>query len=103
MIIKLKPGTGVKFWTPIIMTITIDGQSFDFADDSKVVANRYYLDIEEPGFDKSSEKQVGGGTSKKMYLPGFIEHQIVRCRGLEPCSRVYKDANSKLRLTAYFD
>lgn len=102
MIVKLKPGTGVKFWTPIIMIITINGQNFDFSDNSKVVANRYDLNIEEPGFDKDSEQYVGGGTSKPISLPGFIERQIVRT-SLDPCSKVYKDGNGKLRLTAYFD
>lgn len=86
-----------------MITITVDGQSFNFSDNSEVKANRYDLDIEEPGFDKSSEKCIGGGTSKRMYLPDSIENQIIRCHGMEPCSRVYKDKNGKLRLTAYFD
>jgi len=86
-----------------MIIIIINGQSFEFSDDSEVKANRYDLDIEEPGFDSPSETYVGGGTSKKMILPGFIENRISRCHGMEPCSKVYKDKNGKLRLTAYFD
>lgn len=85
------------------MTITVNGQIFEFSDNSKVVANRYDLDIEELGFDKASETYVGGGTSKPIVLPKFIENQIIRCYGLEPCSKIYKDSGGKLKLTAYFD
>ncbi len=87
------------------MKIIIDGQEFTFSDDAevKVASGGYDLDIVEPGFDKTSEVFKGGGTSKPIKLPAYIECRIVRCRGMEPCSRVYKDKNGKLRFTAYFD
>jgi hypothetical protein len=85
------------------MIIDIDGQLFDFADASDVSARGYDLDITEPGFDKSSEKYVGGGTSKPISLPIYIEMRVSRCRGLEPCCRVYQDSQGRKRLSAYFD
>lgn len=83
--------------------VYINSQLFTFLEESEVKAHLYDLDIIEPYFDKSSEKFIGGGTSMPIVLPGFIEAQIRRCRGLEPCSRVYQDANGRKRLTAYFD
>jgi len=85
------------------MHIIIDNQTFDFSDKSHISVKGYDLDITEPGFDESSKKFIGGGTSKPIVLPRYIENIISRCHGLEPCSRVYEDNQGKKWLTAYFD
>lgn len=87
------------------MEIRINGQSFEFNDDSlvKVGAGGYDLEVIEPGFDESTKKQEAGRfTSKPIILPSRVESRIRRTY-LEPCSSVFKDATGKRKLEAYFD
>lgn len=86
------------------MNIIIDGQTFIFSDDSeiRIEAGGCDLYITEPSFDKSSEKKIEHFTSKPIILPYNIERGIKRTREV-PCSKIFKDANGKLRLYTYFD
>ncbi len=87
------------------MEIKIDDQKFEFAEDSniRVESGGYDLYIEERGFDKTSEENIGWFTSKTIVLPEHVEVKVRRCVSVAPCSKVYKDANGKKRLYTYFD
>jgi hypothetical protein len=83
------------------MEIKIAGNTFTFSDKSEVKVEGYDLYIVEPGFDKSTEKIEDGFTSMPISLPSFI--RVNKCAGMDPCSKIYKDATGKRRLSAYYD
>lgn len=102
-IIYIKNKRNKKQLNKIIMKITIAGQTFDFSDASDVRVDGYDLHITEPGFNETSKSIKEQFTSKTIALPGFIEHQVSRCAGLDPCSKVYEDAKGNKKLYTYFD
>ncbi len=87
------------------MIIKIGGETFTFSDNSdvKTESGGYDLYIEEPGFDKASEKNIGWFTSKSIELPFSIECMVNRNSTELPCSKVFEDSKGKKRLYTYFD
>lgn len=85
------------------MVILVDGNEFVFDNKSTVrIENLYDLYIEEPGFDKATEENIGHFTSKPVQLPYQIELRVTRTDEI-PCTKVFKDANGRKRLYTYFD
>ncbi len=82
------------------MIVTINGKTFSFNDKAEVKVNGYDLDIIDPEFDRTTEKQEAGFTSVPISLPSWIRPNKTY---LDPCSKIYLDAAGRRRLNAYFD
>lgn len=87
------------------MKIVIDCEEYYFDDNSsiKTECNGYDLYIEELGFEKSTESIKNHFTSKQIELPDNIERLVNRNSTELPCSKIFSDANGKLRMYTYFD
>ena len=91
------------------LEIVINGENgeekflFDNKSDIKIESRGYDLYITEPGFDKNTEKWILGFVSRQIYLPEFIERNVRRCSGLNPCSRIYEDSQKRKKLYTHFD
>ena len=82
--------------------VGINSKSFIFSPASVVSVHGYDLKIIEPGFDSDTSKIVEQFTNCWIGLPPSISCRVERT-SLDPCAKIYLDAEGKKMLTAYFD
>ena len=86
-----------------MITIIVDGNTFQLKDESHVNVNGYDLEITEPGFDKKTSKnKLGRFIDKPISMPMWILMKV-NMTSLNPCSGLKEDANGNLQFSAYFD
>ncbi len=84
------------------MNININKKDFEFSDKAEVLVEGYDLYITDPQFDESTSILEHQFTSKSITLPSHIEMRVRRT-SLDPCSKIYKDSQNRLKLYTYFD